>query len=440
MLHLPQSTMNTKRSFFRHQKLATDEIRLFRLVWDKSPQDGISCQVQSYKIDVCPTYIAVSYMWGPYSFQDPYVIVDERQLPIRKNLFDFLNLLRMNYESGWMYGVTDLNGTRRRDMHMWCDQICIDQSNIEERNQQVALMSQIYNNALETMVWLGFDDSLAQDSEPAEASEPGLHLHRTISRCGSLRSTRGSFVSRYDTIEHRDQRESEQILQAALRRPYWLRLWIVQEIWFSSDLNFVFDHHWIPGHILEAFVLQMDPESSDGLSSTMPTELRHTRNLIMNRKHSTWNKKQRYMPKRQSLSHLLFSFGQLKCQDPRDRVYGLMSLVPKSKRVKIDYSLTVRDLFFEVVFKVISDESDSHHVSGFLFFHFAMDLKKSLRLLGTAGSSFTYEAIKDFVYAVEDAQRTMATKGMSLAAQMTFQEWRQAYIESLNQEDEYLTD
>jgi hypothetical protein len=38
---------------------------------------------------------------------------------------------------------------------LWADQICIDQSNLDERSQQVLLMKKIYENALTVFVYLG---------------------------------------------------------------------------------------------------------------------------------------------------------------------------------------------------------------------------------------------------------------------------------------------
>jgi hypothetical protein len=43
----------------------------------------------------------------------------------------------------------------RYSMLLWVDAICIDQSNIEERNHQVKLMDLIYKNAKIVFMWLG---------------------------------------------------------------------------------------------------------------------------------------------------------------------------------------------------------------------------------------------------------------------------------------------
>lgn len=43
---------------------------------------------------------------------------------------------------------------------IWIDQICINQSDVEEKSHQVALMSHIYKYCKEVFLWLGEDGSL----------------------------------------------------------------------------------------------------------------------------------------------------------------------------------------------------------------------------------------------------------------------------------------
>lgn len=50
---------------------------------------------------------------------------------------------------------------------IWVDMICIDQNDHDEKNHQVALMSQIYNQAIQVDIYLGKldgDDALLRDS------------------------------------------------------------------------------------------------------------------------------------------------------------------------------------------------------------------------------------------------------------------------------------
>lgn len=39
--------------------------------------------------------------------------------------------------------------------YLWVDQLCIDQANVFERNHQVGLMSKIFGQAAQVIVWLG---------------------------------------------------------------------------------------------------------------------------------------------------------------------------------------------------------------------------------------------------------------------------------------------
>lgn len=84
------------------------------------------------------------------------------------------------------------------DRYIWIDQVCIDQSNMDERNHQVRLMSIIYERAAFVVVWLDNTSHL----RPEEAPWLSKHdFHRRI-----------------------------------LANRYFCRLWIVQEILLSSHI------------------------------------------------------------------------------------------------------------------------------------------------------------------------------------------------------------
>ncbi|KAJ9655310.1 hypothetical protein H2201_008830 [Coniosporium apollinis] len=61
----------------------------------------------------------------------------------------------------------------------------------------------------------------------------------------------------------------------------------------------------------------------------------------------------------QRLSYLLTTFGGWQCKEPKDRVYGLLGLVPERSRVIVDYSKTMEQIFFDVLRKVIEVEDYS---------------------------------------------------------------------------------
>ena len=82
-------------------------------------------------------YTAVSYTWGNDT-QTETIHVDGEPFHIRPNLWACLYTLRRHC---WQY--------------IWADAVCINQDDVTEKNQQVRMMDQIYQNATAVSVWLG---------------------------------------------------------------------------------------------------------------------------------------------------------------------------------------------------------------------------------------------------------------------------------------------
>ncbi|KAF2026310.1 hypothetical protein EK21DRAFT_74524, partial [Setomelanomma holmii] len=85
-----------------------------------------------------PTFDALSYCWGKPVFHG-LLVCSGRCYNITKALETALGHLREAEEP-----VT-----------LWVDQLSINQSDTCERNSQVQLMSQIFSQAREVLVWLG---------------------------------------------------------------------------------------------------------------------------------------------------------------------------------------------------------------------------------------------------------------------------------------------
>lgn len=89
-----------------------------------------------------PIYETLSYTWGDLNNKLP-VLVDGKVLEITVSLFFFLR--QLSEQPPW----DDSN------ILLWADQISINQKSIPERNQQVAIMADIYRQSRQTRVWLG---------------------------------------------------------------------------------------------------------------------------------------------------------------------------------------------------------------------------------------------------------------------------------------------
>lgn len=88
-----------------------------------------------------PSYEALSYVWGETA-DNVFVLCGGSKIMITPNCLAALKKLRLS----------------TKERYLWVDAICIDQSSIPERNQQVARMGEIYMSASRVVIWLGDGD------------------------------------------------------------------------------------------------------------------------------------------------------------------------------------------------------------------------------------------------------------------------------------------
>lgn len=129
-----------------------NSIRIFTIDSDDGG-DNLRCSFRTVQLSDEPLYTAISYTWhtplGPRersSENEPFVelgsfiICNGFQVQILDNLYWALRQLRTSSLPG---------------VEFWADALCIDQSNVPERNHQVAAMAEIFQSAQNVVVWLG---------------------------------------------------------------------------------------------------------------------------------------------------------------------------------------------------------------------------------------------------------------------------------------------
>ena len=140
-------------------------IRLVRISRLKYLGSYLVCHLESFRLDSCPKFQALSYTWGsPFGPHHPRSKPSSTQLDdwdtpsqpitcngnpilIRKNLHDAFNAIFDSEEKGWL----------------WCDLLCINQQDIVERRKQISLMSEIYRKASTVICWLGRSTAQSQE-------------------------------------------------------------------------------------------------------------------------------------------------------------------------------------------------------------------------------------------------------------------------------------
>jgi hypothetical protein len=125
---------------FQYQALKqnVDCTRFVKIEPEENDKEPIVCTLVHIAFGERPKFQALSYMWGDEHAKES-IILDGCEFAVRKNLRDALGHLRK----------------RARDTLFWIDALCINQRDMEERNTQLRMMSQIYFRASTVVIWLG---------------------------------------------------------------------------------------------------------------------------------------------------------------------------------------------------------------------------------------------------------------------------------------------
>ncbi|MCJ1404374.1 hypothetical protein MMC11_007599 [Xylographa trunciseda] len=238
--------------------------KLFRLahILPGSGEDPIKCELFVNKFDSRVPYEALSYCAG-----DPSdccrILLNGFPFKTFHSTFDAIKRFRDCKET----------------TVMWIDQLCINQTDIEERDSQVLLMSDIYKHAAPTQIWLGEaaedpPSSLAFDLLNGYLTENRADLHEYIMEVGTaqpgyhrtgdplrdyLHAQHGwykcyfaaAFLRNEEGRQHLTPQKVVQWFHAAcndplrlkswhalfqlFNQPWWSRCWIIQEAVVSRE-------------------------------------------------------------------------------------------------------------------------------------------------------------------------------------------------------------
>ncbi|KAF2821165.1 hypothetical protein CC86DRAFT_303189, partial [Ophiobolus disseminans] len=110
-----------------------------RLINIMSSTPHITCRFKVVSLDDSPAFSALSYMWGNAAITED-ITVDGGILAVTINL---ANAIR-DVHHQWGKGRYSTSG---EDQWLWADAICINQTDVQEKNEQVPLMKIIYPEA-----------------------------------------------------------------------------------------------------------------------------------------------------------------------------------------------------------------------------------------------------------------------------------------------------
>jgi hypothetical protein len=219
-----------------------------------------------------PKYEALSYTWGP-----PAVVkgieLNGTRVDVRENLWSALKHLRNS----------------RQERILWIDALCINQADVQERNHQVKLMAHIFERAQTVLVWLGVTPSVNDFTMTTE-------------------------------FEH------------LCSKPYWKRVWIVQEIGVATQIKV----HWdTKSESWDSLFkrIRRDPPRNGGLALKLAEqrEKRHGDGFL--------------------LANLIEVCKDSLCEEPRDKIYGFVGIAHDchDDRLPVDYAKSLFALYEDVI-------------------------------------------------------------------------------------------
>lgn len=209
-----------------YQALRPRRIRLLRI--DPYRSTTNIGRFEIFELEAAPAFYALSHTWGTKR-QDASIDVDGVALSVSQHLAAGLRQLQL------------LAGENSRLtpplQYVWIDNICINQSDLDERSSQVRLMGNIYSRAIRTLIWLG-ETSVGS----SQAWQLVDHIYNVFQRQFPNISVPEEIPTRLysDSVHHAAglsafENAEWQCLRELFEIQWFSRIWIVQEVVLSRQ-------------------------------------------------------------------------------------------------------------------------------------------------------------------------------------------------------------
>lgn len=303
-----------------------NEIRRMVLEPSKQRTAEIECFLEVVSLDDQPDYAVFSYVWGD-ALDRETIRVNGEPLQITKNLHALLREHRRKRMQTWV----------------WADAICINQADVEEKAHQVSLMGRIFVQATYVLWWLG----------PADQ-----HTKLAL-RCLQIIDSGEDLLGEITDAHLR-------ALVTIINRPFWSRLWILQEIILPPGGDLHCGKYILPFSGIISASNYLYRNASNRLTSF---EREFHQNVI---DVSRWDPEliyyvggrleyilvpiifKHYRERRDGILFSLDSCRASNCSDPRDRIFALLGMFPEYRDViQVDYAASIDDVYAHAAFEIM---------------------------------------------------------------------------------------
>ncbi|KAL1592706.1 hypothetical protein SLS60_011122 [Paraconiothyrium brasiliense] len=366
----------------------TGEIRLLDLYpvaqTEQHPSSSpplVRCALRRARLHDKPHFHALSYVWGNEKDRRLINLIADGEdaaaidVSVTANLHSALSHLQPAAEK----------------LTLWVDAVCIDQTNVPEKNLQVQMMKHIYEGAARVVVWLGPEADGSSDAfrilrklgegRHAEDALAYRDAHRSMAQPPEAYVRFRKFCR--DEAAGLPLGFNMRAIHKLTLRPWWQRIWVVQELALARDAVFVCGGESLTGRALQAASMALsfvvmefasigEPSQEDYISKS--EKLYMYANIVNNIPDPAMGRmlglRRRYQLEttmaRETLLDLLFrttvvssSPDNFKATMARDRIYGLLGMAADAESLQIvpDYrkSTTTEKVFTDVAYSLLKN-------------------------------------------------------------------------------------
>jgi hypothetical protein len=304
----PQATSNAAcsgpaPSIYTERLLSGNRIRVLHVYPSSRRHRQLECELQLLSLDDAPAYEALSYVWG----------VDPPSVPI------ICNGQRLNIRSELSYALARVR-LKHATRIIWVDALCIDQTDDEEKSHQVPLMGKIFSHATKVNVWLGRGDEKVI-KQAFECSKMIANACKEFSLEHNMDLNDDKTLGAVEIPTTLFTATVYDSLRELFTRPLFSRVWCVQEVLLAQNALLMWGEQELPWKdigLVATWRMRKwqaaadDKELQDVLEGICIEDVDNM--YTFDHVGST-------------LLMTLSNFRNSESTDPRDKVYGLISLV-----------------------------------------------------------------------------------------------------------------
>ncbi|KAE8373910.1 heterokaryon incompatibility protein-domain-containing protein [Aspergillus bertholletiae] len=285
-----------------------DRTRLLRLLPNEDSTAPIKCELLDYSLQKSRNgahmYDALSYVWGT-SAKSQSIYIEDGEFEVSQNLHSALRRLR----------------DPAFERILWVDAICIKQDDDAEKERQIQAMGKIYAQANQVVVWLG--DEVDNSSEAIE----------------TIREKAAGSYGILGNISINDA-----AFNKLCERPWFRRIWVVQEVGLARNIRVLCGPAEINGHIVGLALKRDRNPAVRAMADNMGQ-------AVFRPQHGT------YPLKQLSLGELIDTYHTHEASLRHDKIYALLGMSSdglSAKGLLPNYKVPWEELFKRLMEHVLS--------------------------------------------------------------------------------------